>query len=269
MAGTPDDLLPDRGPLAARQALAAAHELRVFDGPATAWLVVQRVLEVWGMAMLLGGIAYGSVLVGQWVWVVAGLAVVAFAWEGPVGRLVGAQPKPWRARWRILLVLAFATAILLMGVGAFGTLSPAATGLASWVLLVAVGYLLTPILRWATTGRRPGGAAWPDGAQGYAVLSVLSRAQWVHPDRLSVLTGLPRDRCDDWVAACAARGLLVPGGRRMGLRRHAEITASGLARLDRWTSELTRRAAGAQPWTDSTAPTSADVIVDSSSSEVT
>ena len=272
MVGSPDDLLPDRGPVAARQALAAAEELRVFDGPATAWLVVQRVLEVWGMAMLLGGIVYGSVLVGQWVWVAVGVGVLLFAWDGPVSRRAGAEPLRWPTRWRVGAVTALAVAILAGAAltdasqGSSGNVSGFVVGSAG----LAVCYLVAPVARWLWSRRRPRGAtAWPDGAQAYAVLSVLSRAQWVHPDRLAVLTGLPRDRCDEWLRACAARGLATPAARRAILKRNAEITASGRARLARWDAELTRRAAGAQPWTDPTAPTSADVIVDSSSSEVT
>ena len=162
--------------------------------------------------------------------------------------------------------------ILLDAMGALGSWPsaqrdrPLAVGLA----VVAAGHLLAPVVRWAWSRRRPRGTtAWPDGAQAYAVLSVLARAQWVHPHRLSLLTGLPLDRCDEWVRACAVRGLAVPAGRGRVFSRNAEITPRGLARLDRWTAELTSRAAGAQPCTDSTAPTSADVTSDRSSSEVT
>ena len=52
MTGACDELLPDRGPQAARQALRAAGEVRVWDGRATAWLVVQRLLEVVGGVLL-------------------------------------------------------------------------------------------------------------------------------------------------------------------------------------------------------------------------
>jgi len=271
MLGSPDDLLPDRGPAAARQALAAAEQLRIFDGRATVWVVVQRLLEVAGFVLIFLGALYGGMLVGQWVWVAVGLAVVVLAHEGPVAPLAGAEPKRWRTRWRVVLVAAVMVLILLRGMRALG----------SWVaendlvfpvglVTVAVGYFLAPVVRWAWSRRRaPGTTAWPDGAQGFAVLSVLAGAQWVHPDRLSVLTGLPRDRCDDWVRACAVRGLAVPAARGRVFLRNAEITPAGLARLDAWTFELTRRAAGAQPWADSTAPTSPDVIVDSSSSDVT
>jgi len=271
MAGSPDDLLPDRGPLAARQALAAADELRVFHGRATVGVVVQRSLEVAGFVLIAQGALYGGMLVGQWAWVLVGVGVVAFASEGPVGRLAGAEPRRWRTRWRVTLVAAAMVLILLRGMGALGSWVAAndrvfPAGLA----LVAVGYLLAPVARWAWSRRRaPGTTAWPDGAQAFAVLSVLAGAQWVHPDRLSVLTGLPRGRCDDWVRACAVRGLAVPAARGRVFLRKAEITPAGLDRLDVWTSELTRRAAGAQPWTDSTAPTSAEVIDDRSSSDVT
>ena len=115
---------------------------------------------------------------------------------------------------------------------------------------------------------RDGTTAWPDGAQAFAVLSVLARAQWVHPDRLSVLTGLPRDRSA--LGCRPARHVVSPYRRLVGAcscaTRRSPRPASPARRVD---AELTRRAAGAQPWTESTAPTSADVIVDSSSSEVT
>jgi hypothetical protein len=268
MVVSPDDLLPDHGPSAARQALAAAAGLRVFDGRATCWLVLQRVLEITALALLLGAAVYGFLMGAVWVMLTlctAGVAAALVGYEGTVGRLAGAEPRRWRTRWRVLVVLAAATVILLPEFGAFGPWSSAATG-----LVVAGGYLVTPVLRWATTRRRPRATTgWPDGAQAFAVLSVLARAQWVHPDRLSQLTGLPRDRCDDWVRACAVRGLAVPAARGRVLLHRPEITAAGLVRLDVWTSELTRRAAGAQPWTASTAPTSAEVSSDRSSSEVT
>ncbi len=101
------------------------------------------------------------------------------------------------------------------------------------------------------------------------MLAVLSRVQWMHPDRLAELTGLSSGRCDEWVRAGAARGLSHPATSRRFFVRNAEITATGLARLDAWTAELTRRAAGAQPWTDSTAPTNPDVSSDRSASDVT
>ncbi|HET7821243.1 MAG TPA: hypothetical protein VFL10_06930, partial [Ornithinibacter sp.] len=109
--------------------------------------------------------------------------------------------------------------------------------------VLAVCYLAAPVVRWLWSRRRPRGATvWPDGAQAYAVLTVLSRAEWVHPDRLAVLTGLPRDRCDAWLRACAVRGLATTA-RRAFLMRNAEITAGGRARLAQWDSELATRAA--------------------------
>ena len=234
MVGTPDEMLPDRGPVAADQALRAARDLRVFDGRATAWLVVQRVLEVAGFAMFVGGVVFGSVLVGQWVWIGAGVGVVLFAWEGPVSRRAGAEPLRWPTRWRVGLVTAVVVAILASAAlteasqGSSGNGSSLVVGAA----VLAACYLVAPVVRWLWSRRRPRGAtAWPDGAQAYAVLTVLSRAQWVHPDRLAVLTGLPRDRCDEWLRACAARGLATTAARRAFLMRNAEITAGGRARL--------------------------------------
>ena len=60
MVGTPDEMLPDRGPQAADEALRAADELRVFDGRATAWLVLQRLLEMTGFTIFFGGVLFGS-----------------------------------------------------------------------------------------------------------------------------------------------------------------------------------------------------------------
>ena len=271
MAGTIDELLPDRGPEAARQALRAAGEIRVWDGRATAWLVVQRLLEVAGGAMILAGVFFGSVLVGQWVWIVAGVALVLLVWEGPVGSRAGAEPRRWPTRWRAALVTACVVAIVLAASGVLGSEAADDDGtVVDGPALVAVCYLLAPVVRWLWSLRRPRGTTpWPDGAQGYATLAVLAKAQWMHPDRLATLTGLPRERCDEWVAACAARGLAVTARRRRGLLRNAEITEGGLVRLDAWTAELTERAAHAQPCTDSTAPTSPDVSSDRSASDVT
>ena len=66
--------------------------------------------------------------------------------------------------------------------------------------------------------------------------------------------------------ARARRPAGAPGDRDAAPGDHR---AAGLARLDAWTDLLRQRAAGAQPWTDSTAPTSADVSSDRSSSDVT
>ncbi len=271
MAGTVDELLPDHGPEAAQQALRAAADVRVWDGRATVWLVAQRLLEIVGVLMLLGGVVVGSVLVGQWMWILGGAALLLLVWEGPVGRRAGAEPRRWPTRWRSALVTA---AILVIVLAATGVIPSGASDDGGTVVeipvLIAACYLLAPVVRWSWSLRGPRGTTpWPDGAQAYAVLAVLAKAQWMHPERLATLTGLPRERCDEWVAACAARGHAVTGRRRRGLLRNAEITESGLARLDAWTAELTQRAAGAQPCTDSTAPTSPEVSSDKSSSDVT
>ena len=94
-------------------------------------------------------------------------------------------------------------------------------------------------------------------------------SRWVHPERLVVLTGMSRERCDEWVRACGVRGLAVPATRRQFLARQPEITARGVARLAQWNAELTTRAALAQPCTASTAPTSPEVSSPRSSSDVT
>jgi len=247
MVGTPDEMLPDRGPQAADEALRASAELRVFDGRATAWLVLQRLLEVAGFAMFFGGVLFGSVLVGQWVWICAGVGVTLFAWEGPVGRRAGAEPLRWPTRWRVTLVAAGVVAILASAVLPVASQDSSPSGFVVGAAVLAVCYLVAPVVRWLWSRRRPGGAtAWPDGAQAYAVLTVLSRAQWVHPDRLAVLTGLPRDRCDEWLRACAVRGLANTAARRAFLMRNAEITDGGRARLARWDAELAVRAAQAR-----------------------
>lgn len=272
MAGTVDQMLPDRGPDAARQALRAAREIRVFDGRATAWFVVQRLIELVGFAMILTALFIGSVLIGQWVWGGLGVGVLLFAYEGPVARRAGAEPLRWRARWRAAIVTGAIVLVLLSSTGALGSWAqtPSTSTQVAATAVLALCYLLPPVVRWLWWRRGPRGATrWPDGAQGYAVLSVLARAEWVHADRLAVLTGLPRGRCDEWVRACSARGLAVPAASRWVFHRNPEITVSGLARLDAWTAVLTERAAGAQPWTDSTAPTNPDVSTDRSASDVT
>ena len=200
----------------------------MFDGRATAWLVLQRLLEVAGFTMFFGGVLFGSVLVGQWVWIGAGVVVTLFAWEGPVGRRAGAEPLRWPTRWRVTLVAAGVVAILasaLLPVPSQDS-SGGPSGFVVGAAALAACYLVAPVVRWLWSRRRPRGAtAWPEGAQAYAVLTVLSRAQWVHPDRLAVLTGLPRDRCDEWLRACAVRGLATTAARRAFLMRNAEITA--------------------------------------------
>ena len=271
MVRTSDEMLPDRGAVAAGQALRAARDVRVFDARATAWLVVQRLLEVVGMSGLLLGVVFGSVLVGRWVWVVLGAGALLLAFEGPTARLAGAEPRNWPTRWRLGLVLALVVAVVVVGV--LTRNSSTGTGNGSPLVgcaLLAICYLLAPVVRWALSSRRGAAATpWPDGAQAYAVLSVLARVQWMHRVRLAELTGMTVEQCDAWVGACTSRGLVDPPARRAILTRHPEITAQGLARLAAWTGLLRERAAGDQPWTDSTAPTSADVSSDRSSSDVT
>jgi hypothetical protein len=273
MVGTPDEMLPDLGPEAAQQVLRAAAEVRVFDGRATAGLVLQRLIEVIGGAMILVAVVFGSVLVGGWVWITVGLLVVLLASGGPVGRLAGAEPRRWPFRWRAALVTALIVLIVLDAMGLLGSWASSGT----WGPPLVVGpavtafcYLLAPVVRWVWSLRRPAGTTpWPDGSQAFAVLSVLSRVQWMHPDRLAELTGLPPSRCLEWVQASVARGLAVPATSRRFFSRNAEITATGLARLDTWTAELTEQAARAQPWTSATAPTSPAVSSVRSSSDVT
>lgn len=271
MAGTIDELLPDRGPEAARQVLRAAGDIRVWDGRATAWLVLQRLLEAAGMAAFLVGVVAGSVLVGRWVWIVLGAGTLLLAFEGPTTRLAGAEPRRWPTRRRVAGFAAVVAAVVVLAIVPPDVSS--STG--NWpqlgtLLVLALSYFLAPVVRWAWSLRRVAGATpWPDGAQAYAVLSVLARVQWMHRVRVAELAGMPLEQCDAWVGACAARGLVVRPARRAFLTRHPEITAAGLARLDAWTAELTQRAAGAQPCTDSTAPTSPAVSSDRSASDVT
>ena len=164
--------------------------------------------------LLFGGIFYGSVFVGQWAWITVGLVVLLFAYEGPVARLAGAEPRRWPYRWRAALATTLILAILLEAMGGLGT--------------------------WASSGRFGSPVV-----VGPAVVALC------------------------YLLACAARGLAVTPTYRRFLTRKAEVTTHGRARLDRWTAELTERAAHAQPWTDSTAPTSPAVSSDRSASDVT
>ena len=154
-----------------------------------------------GVRDVLRGIVFGSVLVGQWVWIGAGAGVTLFAWEGPVGRRAGAEPLRWPTRWRVTLVTAGVVAILARAC------CPRFAGRrrprVSWSgALVGRRYLLARWCAGCGRVRRP----WRDGVArrrtGLRGADRASRAQWVHPDRLAVLTGLPRDRCDEWCAAC-------------------------------------------------------------------
>ena len=280
-------MLPDRGPVSAQQALRAARrDPRVWDGRATAWLVAQRLLEVVGLrdaprrdrrrerprsasgcgssagaalsAPRLGGTG-GS----------TGRRRATSPWPAPGGASASCgRPLHRDPLWN--WVCRFALRM---------TLSPAATaGSRPGFSSSAVGYLLTSDLGLVVVDHRGPWpwvrAAWPDGAQGYAVLSVLSRAQWVHPDRLSVLTGLSRDRCDDWrprrgPAACLAVPRRAPewGCRFATPRSPGERAASCPSRLVCERPSSSRRAAVAlSRGPTRLAPTSADVIVARSSS---
>ncbi len=223
------------------------------------------------MGAFLTGVLAGSVLVGQWVWIVLGAGTLLLAFEGPTTRLAGAEPRRWPTRRRVAGFAAVGAAVVVLAI--VSPLLPSSTG--NWsqlgtLMVLALSYFLAPVVRWAWSLRRVGGATpWAAGAQAYAVLSVLARVQWMHRVRLAELGGMSLEQCDACLGACAARGLVVRPARRGFLTRHPEITSAGLARLDVWTIELTERAAHAQPCTDSTAPTSPDVSSDRSSSDVT
>lgn len=274
MVGTEDVLLPDRGPDAARQALAAARAVRVFDGRATVWLLLTRAIEVAGLALAasvaLWGVGLGRVGSG---WALAlGFAIVLLAGQSPLSHLAGAEPQQWPTRWRVGLFLA-AVALVLLSVwrGWPSTSLPVDPVVLVWVV-VLTGYLLSPIVRWAGGRARARGAGltpWPEGAEAYAVLSVLGCARWVHADRLAALAGMYPVRGDEWADACAKRGLVLTGRRRTLFARGTEITPLGRRVLGEWTRELEARASAAQSWTSSTAPTSPDVSSARSSSEVT
>jgi hypothetical protein len=192
--------------------------------------------------------------------------------EGVLGRFAGAEPSRWPSRWRVVTTTIVIVAILVVVWVLNGATGPAGVNpgvLTSWAAVVA-GYLLAPVARWVWSLHLPRGVTpWPNGAEAYAVLSVLSCARRVYPDRLAVLVGMPRGRCDQWLQACSVHGLAIPATHGRFVTRRPEITAAGVARLAEWNSELAARAAGAQPWTDSTAPTTPDVSSDRSPSDVT
>ena len=265
-------LLPDRGPDAARRALAAAAAVRVFDGRATAWLVVARATEVPVLALLVVAMVDPDRLAGPWFWWALGVLVLV-AIAQPLGRVAGAEPRLLTTRRRVALTSVGILLVVL--VGRLDASSDREGPPVRVHLVAALGlgcYVLAPAVRWArnrlTHGRGPE-PGWPEGAEAFAVLSVLAQARRVHPARLCALTGLLPVRCDEWVEACTRRGLALRGSRRTLFPRGSEITPLGLRRLEEWTAELEARAGGAQPWTSSTAPTSPADSTSRSSSEVT
>lgn len=266
----PDHLLRVEDPAGARAALDAAERTVLVDGRATAWIVASRLATGAFYVALCAAVVRDVSLHEPWTfvptWLVLAMLAPVLVLQLFSARVVGLSPRAG-ARWaRWAGPVSWTVLVVGFLVVRFD---------ASWFVgLLAAGVLVgsaAPVVQWRRAVRRAATSErrWPAGAEAYAVLSVLAQARWVHPDRLPALTGLLPVRCDEWVTACAARGLVVPGTRRVVFARGAEITARGRERLEEWTAELEARAAGAQPWTASTAPTSPAVSSPRSSSDVT
>lgn len=88
----------------------------------------------------------------------------------------------------------------------------------------------------------PPTAAWPAGAEAYAVLSGAASVESVAASWLSERVGLSPTVGLAWVAVLRRQGWLIGGGRVLGLPRlpelHVQITPAGLERLERERTRL-------------------------------
>ena len=261
---SPDYLLQVATPESARAALEADAAGIVLDGRATAWLMAG---QAGGLVVLL---LVASVFVDTeqprdigpiWVLLVAPVVLLAAAAE----RLAGISPPavPWQ------LSLAVSTAAVTGALAVVWVSGEIAWGIVVFVAVLGLGGLAPLAGRWR--GRRRGrrsSLAWPQGAQAFAILSVLDRVDTVAPSRLAVLAGIDPRTLDPWIDRLRSEWALSGGRRRHRLvgDQRVFITEPGRERLGRMRRHLEELA---QPCTSSTAPTSPDVTSARSSSEVT
>ena len=90
-------------------------------------------------------------------------------------------------------------------------------------------------------------AAWPGGAEAYALLSGAASVYSVAPSWLCERVGLPADVGAAWVASLRWQGWLAGGGRSLGLASlpelHLQVTPAGRVVLDAERARLAARAA--------------------------
>ncbi|MGL5818007.1 MAG: hypothetical protein ACRCYR_10615 [Phycicoccus sp.] len=225
------ELMRVAAPAEAAAALRAAEAVRLFDTRRAAWAMFHRALRIgpilpWIYLLLTAGSAGDGLTPALWVLLV--LLLVMIPGDYLLERCAGAEPGGhWG--WYVVLVLTLIGLVV------------AAAWWRPWLLVPATLLAGTWVLAPLRHRRRAGPpAAWPPGSEGFATLSVLARASWVHPRRLAELTRMPEPVSRQWVAELARRGLISYGGFWSGgsSRTGVQITSSGREQAARWRAGL-------------------------------
>ncbi|MGL5852804.1 MAG: hypothetical protein ACRCZD_18655 [Phycicoccus sp.] len=223
-------------PAEAAAALRAAEAARLFDTRRAAWAMLHRALRIgpilpWIYLLLTEGSAGDGLTPALWGLLV--LLLVMIPGEYLLERRAGAEPwVHWG--WYVLLVLTLIGLVVAAAWWRPWLLAPTTVLAAIWVL--------APLRHLRRAGPP---APWPPGSEGFATLSVLARASWVHPRRLAELTTMPEPVSRQWVTELSRRGLASYGGFWSGgsSRTGVQITSAGREQVVRWRADLEELAA--------------------------
>jgi hypothetical protein len=216
------------GPDDAAAALAAAGGIRLFDLRSGAWAsgVCSAYLGALASVTLASPSSEGAapyLPLTVFTGLIGVIGLTSLWWE----RRIAALP---RVQWQWLVAVGAVWCAVAVGTGL--------VGFAGWVpYALLLPWAIAPTVS-GWRGRRRPPPAWPAGSEPFAMLSVLHRAVWVHPDRLAALAGLPRPVADGWVGYLARWGLATPESRLGPWSASTRITPSGRAVLGYWRADL-------------------------------
>ena len=190
----PDPLLTVDPPDAARAALDAATRTVLVDGRSTAWDVAGRVVGLGFLVLVVVALDQGA---GERTVTLVFLVAILVGWLFSVAdRVVGViRPLlPWPS------ALALPTSLLGGGLALLWLSADLRWFVGLGVAVLALG-CLAPVGRWlrARGPRGADGPRWPQGAQAFAILSILERVASVAPSRLIQLAGLTPEAGEAWL----------------------------------------------------------------------
>ena len=220
MVGSPDDLLPDRGAVAARQALAAAEERAGVRRPRHG---VAR-----GAAAARGG-RYGRPAAGDrstgacwsasgcgswWAWAVAAARLRGSRWRASPARSRGAGAPAGGSSCSSPSMVAVVVVGIVSRTRSIGDGQRVVRGRAVRCWRAATSSHRSCGGRGRAAGRA-GATPWPDGARATPCCRCWRGAQWVHPDRLAgAHRPAPRTGATTGCGPARSRGSRDPGGSR-------------------------------------------------------
>lgn len=215
--------------------LDAATRAVLVDGRSTAWDVAGRVVGLGFLVLVVVALDQGA---GERTVTLVFLVAILVGWLFSVAdRVVGViRPLlPWPS------ALALPTSLLGGGLALLWLNADLRWFVGLGVAVLALG-CLAPVGRWlrARGPRGADGPRWPQGAQAFAILSILERVASAAPSRLIQLAGLTPEAGEAWLDRLRSEQLLFGGRRRSRLfgDEAVFITEPGRERLARWRSEL-------------------------------